>query len=77
MKVHPEWIEGGRLLVTIIVATFFTVLFTAFAWLCYIAGGWYLQNIAFPLIFIGLFSLYSFIASLVLFIKGKEVGYFE
>ncbi|RLI86561.1 MAG: hypothetical protein DRP01_03915 [Archaeoglobales archaeon] len=70
-----EWIKGGRLLVTIIVVGFFELLSLGFTWLCFIRDIW--EGIALGLLFSSLFSLYIWIASIVLFVKGKEIGVFK
>ena len=72
-----KWIAGGTLLITVIIATFFALLFTGFAWLCYIIGGWWIQGIGLALLIVGILEIWSLVASIVLFVKGKEVGIFE
>lgn len=70
-----EWVRGGRLLVTIVVALFFALLSLGFAWLCFITnlhGG-----IGLGLLVASLCALYGFIASVVLLAKGKEEGIFK
>ena len=70
-----EWVRGGRLLVTIVVALFFDLIFLGFTWLCFITNVY--EGIGLGLTISSLCSLYSFIASVVLFAKGKEEGIFK
>ena len=70
-----EWVRGGRLLVTIVVALFFTLISLGFTWLCFITNIY--EGIGLGLLVASLCSLYSFIASIVLFAKGKEEGVFK
>jgi len=67
-----EWVRGGRLLVTIIVVLFFALLSLGFAWLCFITNVY--EGIGLGLLIASLCTLYGFIASIVMFVKGKEEG---
>ena len=70
-----EWVRGGRLVVTMIVAGFFDLISLGFTWLCFITNVY--EGIGLGLTVSSLCSLYSFIASVVLFAKGKEEGIFK
>lgn len=70
-----RWIRGGRLLVTAIVTSFFTLLSLGFTWLCFITGSH--GGIGLGLLISSILALYTFVASLVLFWKGREEGVFE
>jgi len=70
-----EWVRGGRLLVTIVVALFFDLIFLGFTWLCFITDVY--EGIGLGLTISSLCTLYSFIASVLLFAKGKEEGIFR
>jgi len=72
-----KWIAGGTLLITVIIATFFALLFTGFALVCFAVGGYFIQGIGLALLIIGILEIWSLVASIVLFVKGKEVGIFE
>jgi len=70
-----EWVRGGRLVVTIVIASLFDVLFLGCAWLFAIWNIY--EGICLSLLMSSLLSLYTFIASVILFGKGKEEGIFK
>jgi len=72
-----KWIAGGTLLITVIIASFFALLFTGFAWICFTVGGYFQQGIGLALLIVGILEIWSLVASIVLFVKGKEVGIFK
>jgi len=72
-----KWIAGGTLLITVIIASFFALLFTGFAWICFAIGGYFQQGIGLALLIVSLLEIWTLVASIVLFVKGKEVGIFE